>query len=231
MILVADAHVSTEAGAAASFQHFLAAVSGTDQDVLFLGDIFDLWIGFSRYEKEAHRQFLAWCAAERSRRSIYYLEGNHEYFVTKNHSDRFAGGDPERLTLPGDVLAVHGDAVDRSDYGNLFFRFISKSALGYWVLKLVPGGPRFAHGVKRTLNSRQGGKTAGYPEDLLRAFAGKCFARGFRTVFMGHYHAPFVHETGDGCLYVAPAWCGGERIGLFDESAGTVRFGFWQDLL
>lgn len=231
MIVVADAHVSTDPGAAAPFRQFLAAVSDTDHDVLFLGDIFDLWVGFPRYEGETHRHFLEWCAAERPRRSVYYLEGNHEYFVTRSHGDRFAGGDPERLSLPGGILAVHGDGIDRSDYANQLFRFISKSALSYWVLKLAPGGPHFAHGVKHTLNNRRSGKAAEFPEALLRAFGDECFARGFRTVFLGHYHAPFVHETRAGRLYVVPAWCESERIGLVEASTGAVRFGPWKELL
>jgi UDP-2,3-diacylglucosamine pyrophosphatase LpxH len=232
MILVADAHVSTEPGADSRFLRFLAAVAATTHDVVFLGDIFDLWIGFPRYEVAAHQHFLDWCAAERSRRSIGYVDGNREYFVTANHGDKFTVSDPDRLSLPNGILAVHGDAINRNERANLWFRWIGKGPLGYWVLRLLPGGPQAVLALKRYLNGRRAGMDSVIPEARLQAFAGECFDHGARRVFVGHYHDSFLYETEEGRgLYVIPAWCEGEQIGLFDEVADKACFGTWNDLL
>jgi len=232
MILVADAHISAEPGGDRSFVEFLSALSATEHDVLFLGDIFDLWVGFPRYEGDAHRAFLSWCLSERPRRRIWYVEGNHEYFVSSTHRSVFSGCDPEELSFPGAVLAVHGDAIDRGNRSNLFFRYISKSILGHLVLRFLPFGPAFALGVKGFLNARDSGCGSFFADGPIRAFANDRFAQGTRTIFVGHYHKAF--EYGDGAggrLYVVPAWCDSESVGLYNADTGAVCFGRWQALL
>jgi UDP-2,3-diacylglucosamine pyrophosphatase LpxH len=140
--------------------------------------------------------------------------------------------DREQLSFPGGILAVHGDAVDREDRANLRFRRLSNSVLSYWVLRLMPGGPRFASWVKRRMHVRRAGMTSSVPEAQLQRFAEACFARGTRTIFVGHYHTPYEYRRPDGCaLHVVPAWCEGEEIGVVDRKTGGVQFGPWQTLI
>ena len=61
MIIIADAHVDDAGGHKADFFQMLRAIEKTNHDVIFLGDIFDLWIALPRYEKDCHKAFLAWC--------------------------------------------------------------------------------------------------------------------------------------------------------------------------
>ena len=56
MILIADAHTG-KANVGAFFE-MLEAIADTGETVVFLGDIFDLWIGLPRYETDQHRRFL-----------------------------------------------------------------------------------------------------------------------------------------------------------------------------
>ena len=61
MIIITDAHISKAAGNHATFFRMLASLESHQQDLIFLGDIFDLWVALPRYEDNAQRQFVAWC--------------------------------------------------------------------------------------------------------------------------------------------------------------------------
>ena len=62
MIIIADAHVDAAGNNVSDFFQMLQAIEKTDHDVIFLGDIFDLWVALPRYEKDIHRAFSRRCA-------------------------------------------------------------------------------------------------------------------------------------------------------------------------
>ena len=57
-IIVADSHIDNNN--ASAFFAMLAEVAKSDYDIIFLGDIFELWLGLNRYEEEMHKDFLSW---------------------------------------------------------------------------------------------------------------------------------------------------------------------------
>ena len=70
MILIADTHAGNE-GDVDEFFQMLHALEKTDEPIVFLGDIFDLWIGIKRYEDDEHRRFINWCTEQKSKRSVH----------------------------------------------------------------------------------------------------------------------------------------------------------------
>ena len=66
MIIITDAHVSKIKGNDASFLKMLEALEKNSQDLIFLGDIFDLWIALPRYEDDIHREFISWCREQKN---------------------------------------------------------------------------------------------------------------------------------------------------------------------
>ncbi|MEJ2365241.1 MAG: hypothetical protein P8017_11290, partial [Deltaproteobacteria bacterium] len=58
--------------------------------LVFLGDIFDLWVALPRYEDDAQRQFVAWCREQKKHRTIGFMEGNHEYYLARNRAQDFS---------------------------------------------------------------------------------------------------------------------------------------------
>ena len=89
LLLIADSHVRPGKNSFGAFFQMLSWIETTNYDVVFLGDIMELWIGLKGYEGEIHKRFLSWCAAEKKHRKIYFLEGNHEYFVLPGHARYF----------------------------------------------------------------------------------------------------------------------------------------------
>ena len=78
IFLVADAHLEDGQELDGEFSAMLEALSRTDCDVIFLGDIMDLWIAKPRYEKGCHEAFIRWCREEAAKRKVFFVEGNHE---------------------------------------------------------------------------------------------------------------------------------------------------------
>ena len=81
MIIVSDAHINKSRGNHSEFFKMLAAIEKTEHDLIFLGDIFDLWIALPRYEEDIHVNFIAWSREQKDSRTIGFLEGNHEFYV------------------------------------------------------------------------------------------------------------------------------------------------------
>ena len=89
MIIITDAHISKSKGNYAIFFKMLESLEKNNQDLIFLGDIFDLWVALPRYEEEIHQDFIAWCRRQKSHRTIGYMEGNHEYYLVKERASDF----------------------------------------------------------------------------------------------------------------------------------------------
>ena len=87
LVIITDAHVSAGTRAAEAFFRMLAKLSAGPHGVIFLGDIFDLWIALPRYETGLQHEFLKWCRREKARRTVGYVEGNHEFFVAETQHE------------------------------------------------------------------------------------------------------------------------------------------------
>ena len=68
MIIITDAHISKANGNHAIFFKMLESLEKNNQDLIFLGDIFELWVALPRYEEKIQRDFIAWCRRQKSHR-------------------------------------------------------------------------------------------------------------------------------------------------------------------
>ena len=67
-LILADAHLRPgDSSAEKDFFSFLMEVEKLPLDtaLIFLGDIFELWIAVGHYEDPLHRRFLDWCAVKK----------------------------------------------------------------------------------------------------------------------------------------------------------------------
>jgi len=228
MILIADAHAG-DASAEAFFE-MLDAIADTGEAVVFLGDIFDLWIGLPRYETDLHRRFIAWCRRERDRRAVGFVEGNHEFFVVRHHSDAFTWSSENAYQDPVGRVFVHGDLIDRRDLRYRFFRVISKNALVHAFLGVAPAGPSLVRWVQRCLGRRDGVCSKPIPRESVARFSASWFARDAHRIFCGHFHPDSQSEIHDESVVIVPAWNTGGCIAITTRETG-VRAGPWQSLL
>ena len=225
LIIVADAHVSKAKGNFSPFFRLLDALAGHDDDLVFLGDIFDLWVALPRYENELHRHFLAWCRRQKTRRSIGYLEGNHEFFLTESHADAFSWCSPGPWYLDRQgYLFCHGDQVNTQDIRYLTFRKLSKNRYAKILLTHLPLGPALVEHLKRRLKHTNPAFRHRLPGAQIAAYAEARFRDGAHTVFAGHFHRAHLYQNPQGRqMHTLPAWCTTGRVSQYDAHKRTVR--------
>ncbi len=225
LILVADAHVSKARGNAPAFFRLLDALARFDDDLVFLGDIFDLWVALPRYENELHRGFLAWCRRQKQRRSVGFLEGNREFFLTASHADAFSWcvTGPWYQDQSGNLFC-HGDQINRLDFRYLSFHRISKNRLSCLLLQGLPLGPALAEHLKRRLKHTNPAFRRRLPIDQIEGFAETRFREGARTIFAGHFHRTYTYRSpGGGQLHALPAWLTTGCVSRYHPVEGTLE--------
>jgi UDP-2,3-diacylglucosamine pyrophosphatase LpxH len=231
LIVITDAHVGRARAGTAEFFQMLARIEDVAGDLVFLGDVFDLWIALARYENELHRRFLAWCRRQKRLRSIGFMEGNHEFFVAQERASAFSWCTESPCRQEGGLLFVHGDQIDRGDLNHRFFRRLTRNRLAKTILRLVPGGPRLAGGIAARLRISNRRLRAGLPVQAIRRFGEARLGGAVHTVLVGHFH----HEQrlgggAGGQLVLLPDWHGSKRITLFDADRRAADTRHWRQL-
>ena len=184
-----------------------------DADWLFLGDVFDVWVGLPGLETEPQRSFLWWVQERRAAgRWIGLWAGNRDYFL-----DRFA----PRFDLLGEGLGgrlaqeglafEHGDLVNGTDRRYRLWNLVSRSAFSWLAVSLLPPSLAawLALRLERTLRTTNSGYRTTFPREDFAAAAAEQEAATFLT---GHFH---VHETsGAG---IALPWAHDGAFALWDQ--------------
>ena len=232
MILVADAHVSKIFNNHDEFFQMLALIESLDRDVVFLGDIFDLWIALPRYQEEIQKRFLEWCRRYKRRRMVGFVEGNREFWVVKKRSDCFSWSTESFYwDKSRNLLFVHGDQINRKDWRYLSWRKVSKNGAMRKLVRFLPFGPRIAHRLKKKLETTNMEFRIGLPEEELRHFAQSRFDEGAARILAGHFHRDYSFPAGeDRWLRVLPDWYSTRLVGIYDEKNTTCKTVLWQDL-
>ena len=232
MIIITDAHVSSTNGNQAAFFKMLESFKGSQQDIVFLGDIFDLWMALPRYEIDLHHEFVAWCREQKNQRIIGFLEGNHEFYLAEGKSEVFSwcSADAWYRDDTGSLF-VHGDQVNRRDRKYLVFRKLIRNRLTRHILSYLPGGPRLAEIVKGRLKQTNQQFKKNFPRAEIEAFAESRFAEGADPIFMGHFHREHIYRNPESkALYILPDWYGTQKVTVYDQKAKKVTFLHWQEI-
>ena len=221
MILVVDAHVDEES--AGEFFALLERVAATCEDVVFLGDIFELWIALPGHESDLHRRFASWCVEQKPLRKIGFVEGNHEFFVHEERAELFTWSTRSSWLDEQHCLFAHGDLINRRDLGYRAYRFATRNRTTKQLLRRLSSGPRLALCIRRRLKVRNAARVPSFPQGMLERYAERCFRDGVRAVLAGHFHREFEYRPATGgVLYLLPAWCTTRRVVFFDSCDGSL---------
>ena len=233
MIIVTDAHVSKARGNDTAFFQMLAAIENTAHDLIFLGDIFDLWIALPRYETAIHHDFISWCRTQKKIRTIGFLEGNHEFFLTSQRAEAFTWCSNEAWWQDdGGIVYMHGDQINRRDINYLRFRKLSKNRISKYILGCLPFGPKIADSIKEGLKNSNNQHRLQIPWGEIKSFADTRFAEGIDTIFAGHFHREYCYGNQDSKkMYLLPDWLGTQKVALFQKNPLTISTRPWRELL
>ncbi len=233
MIIVTDSHLSKARGNYTAFYKMLEAIENTEHDLIFLGDIFDLWIALPRYETNIHNKFIAWCLEQKNNRTIGFLEGNHEYYLASQRAEAFTWCSNDAWWQDdAGTLYVHGDQINRKDKKYLLFKKLSKNSISKYILQSLPFGPKIADSIKGGLKKSNNKFRLQVPLDEIKFFADNRFAEGVDTIFMGHFHQEYCYRNPESkSLYVLPDWLGTQKVALFQKNPIKISTMHWRELL
>lgn len=234
LIIVADTHIEPGGIQEQAFYKMLAKLGDSPHDVIFLGDIFDLWIALPGYEGKTQRAFLQWCRRQKTSRTIGFIEGNHEFFVSAQHGENFSWStSASSWRDAAGNLFVHGDQINRNDSRYLLFRRLTKNAVTRALLRFLPGGPQICNRLGQMLRHTNRQHRLGLPEEQIQFFADQNFADGVKTIFAGHFHSTYHYEHRSArSMYLLPAWFESGQVALVDSgnNQAPVQFITWEAL-
>ncbi|WP_373501418.1 UDP-2,3-diacylglucosamine diphosphatase [Desulfococcus sp.] len=231
MMLITDAHVNTAAGTHRPFFRMLDALGKTSEDIVFMGDIFDLWIALPGYEEAAHTRFLSWCREQKAGRKIGYIEGNHEFFLAEEKADAFSWATARAVLADGrGNLFCHGDCINRRDRNYLRFRELTKNRAVKQILRILPSGPFWAETIKKKLRHTNQAFRSALPREEILRFLSAARALGLKRIFVGHFHQEVFFRCGDTHLHILPDWMTTRRITRFNRRTGQVSHFRWEAL-
>ncbi len=173
---------------------FLRNLPGEVDLLVVLGDLFDLWVADNAILIERFREVIAALAAIRARGvTVLYCEGNHDLYL-ESHFARTVGldtflGEREVLVAGRRVNLSHGDLVNPHDHGYLFLRWLLRTPLVRWLVRVTPARLHVAIGEASSRKSRA--YTAGKDDpirELSHEYARRRVAAGADVVVIGHTH-------------------------------------------
>lgn len=211
--LIADAHLGGPGGAAAPLVRQLEALPEQGaQRLILLGDLFQGWVAFPRFETP---EVAAVVAALRRLRAeglrVDYVEGNRDFFLDRGpYADAFDSVVREVAFEAGgrSYLAVHGDGLDRRDWQYHFWRRASKSALSRWVLSHTPRrlARHLVDSTERSLSRTNVRHKRRIPEEVVREYAEARLAEGHDVLLLGHFHEEHCWRVPGGHAWLLEAW-------------------------
>jgi UDP-2,3-diacylglucosamine pyrophosphatase LpxH len=211
--IIADAHVGGPGGPAGPLVAQLRELPARGcRRLVLMGDLFQAWIGFPRFETA---DIAAVAAALRDLRrqgiEIDYVEGNRDFFLAGSpYADAFDRvGLETSFTADGvRYLAVHGDGLNDRDWKYNFWRKLSKSAPTRFLVGHIPRAlaHRMVHGTERRLSQTNFKHKAALPEEPIRRYAERRLAEGYDVLLLGHFHEPRVWQVPGGEVRLLDAW-------------------------
>lgn len=234
LLLVADAHLNGGENQEAFFD-YLSRISELPGScaAAFLGDIFDLWFALPGYETEGQKRFLEWCMAEKEKRDVFFVEGNHEFFVSSRRKKYFTRLAPREIRL-GNLLLIHGDQINRLDWSYQLLRIILRNPLTCfltWCSAVGGIGPALAWKLRIALKDVNLRQKKRFPEKQVKAYLERSSRKGIRQIFSGHFHRARKREWNGYRFTVIENFDRESGAGLYDAETRILETGKYDKLI
>ena len=216
-IFVADAHLNRDDDDTLAFVALAERAASEGATLFLLGDMFDLWFGAPGLVFGFQAPVIARLRElRREGLRLYYAEGNRDFYLKKAHAgttfDAVSEGAMRAAVGPFRVHISHGDEVNRADLFYRFWKGLSKNAVAYRLLCLIPAPVALPLTVRmeRTLRQTNLRFKGDFPEQDCRNYAARLFDAGIDFVILGHFHREFLVRSAEGTpgrtLAILPPW-------------------------
>ena len=229
--LIADAHLGGPGGDGEELLRQLRQL-GRREDcsrVVFMGDLFHVWVADSRFETSEVALILpAIRELRRLGKYVSYVEGNRDFFLVDSiYEDAFDEvGTEVRFEVDGHrYLAVHGDGLNDRDRRYLFWRWLSKSGPARLLCRLLPAGltRSFMYGTESRLSKTNFKHKNQVPREAICGYAERRVAEGHDTVLLGHFHEPHTWSVRGGEVRILDAWFRSRALDWLVEESDSGR--------
>ncbi len=221
MILIADSHVSENNKNVENFFEMLNKIAQTKHSVIFLGDVFDLWISIPRYQTEEQLRFLKWCSDEKKKRTVGFVEGNRDFFVKQYNSDFFTWVEENSLSLKVNnkrFFFCHGDAININDKQYQYLRKITKCSFTRMMFKILPFGSFIANYLKNFIKDTNLRNKKYFPKDIIKGFADSLFEDEINIIVTGHFHSHYEYiKSENHKLIVLEDWWKDNTVAIIND--------------
>jgi UDP-2,3-diacylglucosamine hydrolase len=234
LVFIGDAHLDDDDPDLPAFLELLDDLASSASRLVFLGDLFNLWIGRAELARP-HQTAVARRLRELRAAGVVvrYIEGNRDYrigecFAGDVFDDVSSGGIEERFGGRR-IWAIHGDLANAADRQYRAWRRLSRTSLAWALFNLVPRGRRLRLAESAEARMRASNKAfkRAFPEEVVRAY-GRSFVREpGDIVVLGHFHVEKDLRTKppgpEGRILVLPEWRASRRH-LRVTRGGDVSF-------
>lgn len=228
-ILIADSHLPAD-DSVPQFFEMLDRIAETPCNIVFLGDIFELWIAYPSYESQIHRKFLDWCRKEKKNRIIGFIEGNHEFHVTARYADAFTWvTDSSEMVCGDSLLLMHGDTINRADVGYRILRLILRDPLFRFLTRLTGpiAGKYLSEKIRLSLKGTNMKHKKEFPEEYLEKLSDELEQKKVSLCVIGHFHRKKSFRN----IRILPAWEPDGEVGIYFPDKREFRIDNWKKLL
>jgi UDP-2,3-diacylglucosamine hydrolase len=238
LLILSDLHLSPESTERnQDFLHFLKTARDQKDEVLIVGDLFDLWLGWSSLTMEFQKPILREMSELwQSGLVMDYVEGNRDFGIGEYEGKIFRSVHARsfRVNWYGrKIYAEHGDLINRSDRPYRVWRSVSKNAFSYFLLRHLPPFltlPAALH-LERGMKSTNLKNKMAYPENHAESFYLALFESEIDIVVVGHFHVEksiSLHLGNRNVLfYNLPGWEQGFRYLVIPPDGAMPYFKDW----
>lgn len=234
LVFVGDVHLEEGDADLGAFLGFLDRIGERASRLVFMGDLFNLWIGRRELERPHHSAVVERLTALRNNGLVVrYIEGNRDYRI----GPCYAGTAVDEATAEAIVeefggrrlVAVHGDLTNPADRQYRTWRRFSRSAAAWGLFHVLPRARRaaLADSLERRMRSSNLEFKRAFPEKEARAYAAAMLGAGDDALVLGHFHVEKDIELEIAGrrqrVLVLPEWKGSRRH-LRVGGDGTIEF-------
>jgi UDP-2,3-diacylglucosamine hydrolase len=213
LAIVGDVHLEPDDPRLPEFLACVDRAAAETRRIVFVGDLFDVWVGRPEFEGPHHERVVAHFARLRSRGArLLYVEGNRDYGIASSVARAaFDVVAPAGITEQAGghrIRIEHGDLANAADRRYRTWRRVSRSRPLWAAMRLLPPGARrgLATSVERRLRGTNRAFKGTFPEVAVRSYARPFFAGGHDVLVLGHFHESRDFRSDGGRIVVLPLW-------------------------
>ena len=224
LYIVADSHLDEKNAPAEEFVEMLVQLENP-HTIVFLGDLFKIWLAPPKFWSDLHRQVLLSFQSLKDKGSnVVFIAGNREMLLPRKFTDNWKKKLPFTHLIHNDWFLnwgnqhfgfIHGDTINYHDRQYLRWKSVSHSLAVETIFQLMPGPVArwVAERIEAMLVETNKEYKVHFPEKEIQEFA-ESVLPGVDNYFVGHFHVDREIKV-DGCssvLRVVPDWLSQRKL-------------------